>query len=218
MEKTILNNHQTQILDEISKDTNLTPRFYLTGGTALSEFYLQHRFSEDLDFFTDHDFDSQIILQSIQKWSNKFAFTYISEVVEPTYIFFIKFPGGNKLKIDFAPYPYISLSPKEKKIKNIQIDSLLDIAVNKLITVNQRNEVKDFVDLYFLLKHFTIWDLLSGVKQKFHQEIPPYILATDLLKCQDFDYLPKMIKPLKIENLKAFYYQLTEKLSKPMTK
>jgi predicted nucleotidyltransferase component of viral defense system len=28
--------------------------FYLTGGTALGRFYLNHRYSEDLDFFTDN--------------------------------------------------------------------------------------------------------------------------------------------------------------------
>lgn len=32
-----------------------TQEFYLTGGTALSAFYLQHRLSEDLDFFTNND-------------------------------------------------------------------------------------------------------------------------------------------------------------------
>ena len=26
--------------------------FFLTGGTALSAFFLEHRYSEDLDFFT----------------------------------------------------------------------------------------------------------------------------------------------------------------------
>ena len=26
--------------------------FFLTGGTALAEFYLQHRYSQDLDLFT----------------------------------------------------------------------------------------------------------------------------------------------------------------------
>lgn len=28
------------------------PGFYLTGGTALSRFHLEHRYSDDLDFFT----------------------------------------------------------------------------------------------------------------------------------------------------------------------
>ena len=29
--------------------------FYLTGGTALSRFYLDHRYSDDLDFFINHN-------------------------------------------------------------------------------------------------------------------------------------------------------------------
>ncbi len=29
--------------------------FYLTGGTALGRFYLNHRFSEDLDLFLNND-------------------------------------------------------------------------------------------------------------------------------------------------------------------
>ncbi|MEW5692252.1 MAG: nucleotidyl transferase AbiEii/AbiGii toxin family protein [Candidatus Hydrogenedentota bacterium] len=32
-----------------------TQKFYLTGGTALSEFYLKHRISEDLDFFCENE-------------------------------------------------------------------------------------------------------------------------------------------------------------------
>ncbi len=30
-------------------------QFYLTGGTALGRFYLNHRYSEDLDFFLNND-------------------------------------------------------------------------------------------------------------------------------------------------------------------
>ncbi len=32
-------------------------KFYLAGGTALSEFYFHHRISEDLDFFTEEELD-----------------------------------------------------------------------------------------------------------------------------------------------------------------
>ena len=34
--------------------------FYLTGGTALSAFYLHHRLSEDLDFFTESDVETEM--------------------------------------------------------------------------------------------------------------------------------------------------------------
>lgn len=35
--------------------SDLDTGFYLTGGTAASRGYLQHRFSDDLDFFINHD-------------------------------------------------------------------------------------------------------------------------------------------------------------------
>lgn len=52
-EKSILTLHQKDFLKEISKDRYFTQRFYFTGGTALAEFYLKHRVSEDLDFFRE---------------------------------------------------------------------------------------------------------------------------------------------------------------------
>ena len=40
---------------------SLNVDFYLTGGTALSRHYLQHRYSDDLDFFVNNhpDFKNQ---------------------------------------------------------------------------------------------------------------------------------------------------------------
>jgi predicted nucleotidyltransferase component of viral defense system len=55
MGKTILTPNQKILLAEISRYQPITKRFYLTGGTALSEFYFQHRLSEDLDFFSEYD-------------------------------------------------------------------------------------------------------------------------------------------------------------------
>ena len=47
----ILTPFQKELLRVIG-NSNLADNFYLTGGTALAAFYLQHRYSEDLDFFT----------------------------------------------------------------------------------------------------------------------------------------------------------------------
>ena len=47
----VLTKFQEKLLREISV-TPIKDNFFLTGGTALSAFYLRHRFSEDLDFFT----------------------------------------------------------------------------------------------------------------------------------------------------------------------
>lgn len=67
--------------------------------------------------------------------------------------------------------------------------------------------MKDFVDLYFLLETFTVWDLLEGVRMKFRTKLEPFFLSSDFLKVEEFDYLPKMIKPLSLEKLKSFFIQ-----------
>ncbi|MFH1863611.1 MAG: nucleotidyl transferase AbiEii/AbiGii toxin family protein [bacterium] len=53
MGQDLLTKEQKQILEFVSKDKVITSQFYLTGGTALSYFYFKHRFSEDLDFFSE---------------------------------------------------------------------------------------------------------------------------------------------------------------------
>jgi len=57
MAKSLLSVNQKIFLDFFSKHKLLFNSFYLTGGTALSEFYLNHRYSEDLDFFSEREFE-----------------------------------------------------------------------------------------------------------------------------------------------------------------
>ena len=74
--------------------------------------------------------------------------------------------------------------------------------------------VKDFVDLYYLLKKFTFWDLRKGAKQKFRMNIEPMLIAADFLAVEEFTVLPRMIKPLTLEELKAFFRAQAMKLAK----
>ncbi len=53
MGKTILTPKQFEFLELVKVEPQITKAFYLTGGTALSEFHLKHRLSEDLDFFIE---------------------------------------------------------------------------------------------------------------------------------------------------------------------
>ncbi len=54
-QKTLLNKAQQDFLHRFKKSRSGS-RFFLSGGTALAEFYLCHRISEDLDFFCDKEF------------------------------------------------------------------------------------------------------------------------------------------------------------------
>ena len=199
----ILTKEQGIILDEI-RQHSLFREFYLTGGTALSAFYLQHRYSEDLDFFTEKSLNTQEIDALMQMWAEKHHFTFTSEFREVVHVFYLTFQNQQVLKVDFAQYPYKRLQQGEK-VNDVTIDSLTDIAANKLLTITQRSAVKDFVDLYFLLERYTVWDLFQGVRIKFRRELEPFMIASDLLRVEQFDYLPKMIKPLTLQELKAFF-------------
>jgi len=165
---------QKLILDQIKKSEFLRSNFYFTGGTALSYFYLQHRYSEDMDFFSEKEFDQEKVLSTVRQWANKNNFTFGRQLKEVVQIFDLQFTNGKRLKIDFGYYPYRRVE-KGLVHEGVEIDSLIDIAINKLSSVNQRSQVKDFVDLYFLLKKFTIWDLIEGVRIKFRMELEPWI-------------------------------------------
>ncbi|MBM3283009.1 nucleotidyl transferase AbiEii/AbiGii toxin family protein [Candidatus Gottesmanbacteria bacterium] len=215
----ILTKEQELILAAINNHRYFQENFYFTGGSVLAEFYLQHRYSEDLDFFTDKRLDNEIIFTSISAWSRQFNFKFSSRFVEVVYRFDLTFKNNRKLKLDFGFYPYKRIE-KGFTYKNIKIDSLRDIATNKLNTVNQRTEVKDFVDLYFILQDkYTIWDLLYSAEVKFiNMDIDIELLAMDLLKVDDFVILPRMIKPLTFEQLNDFFRQKAKELGRKVVK
>jgi predicted nucleotidyltransferase component of viral defense system len=209
----ILTKEQQVILDLVKNNEFFRSNFYFTGGTALSAFYLKHRYSDDLDFFSQERFDQQIILTLIQEWSQKYKFSIkSSRFAEVVYVFMLQF-NNEILKVDFGYYPYKRVE-KSLMLDGIKIDSLLDIAVNKLLTISQRYSVKDFVDLYFLLQKFSIWDLIEGVRIKFKVELEPLLLGADFLKIEEFDYLPRMTAPLTLIELKEFFRQQAKEIGR----
>lgn len=212
-----LTQEQQIILDQVKGNEYLKSQFYFTGGTALRVFYLGHRESEDLDFFSQQKLEDQVIFNLVQQWSKKNNFIFESRLAEVVYIFNLSFKNGAKLKVDFGYYPYKLL--KEAEIKDsIRVDSLLDIAVNKLLTIQQRTDVKDFVDLYYLLDKFTVWDLMEGVQHKFRVKMEPFLIAADFMKVNQFEFLPKMIKRLSLKELKSFFVKRAKKLGKSVVR
>ena len=202
---------QKIIFDEFTKNSNLTKKFYFTGGTALSAVYLHHRESEDLDFFSSSEFENvpvDLFINNVSKKIHAKPHLIEREVVR---IYELIQNSRVIIKVDFAYYPYKRIK-KGIKINGVTVDSMRDIATNKLHTITSRTEVKDFVDLYFLLKEFSLWDLLYGVEHKFGMELDLVWLASDFLKVNQFDYLPKMLVPLSLKDLQDFYREQAKKL------
>lgn len=206
-----LTKNQALIFSEVAADDFLRAQFYFTGGTALSAFYLYHRESEDLDFFSKKEFPSEEIVKKVSVWAKKYSFQVERRQIENVHVYNLQFPNGEILKVDFVNHPYKSLE-EGKIVDGIRIDSLSDIATNKLLTINQRTQVKDFVDLYFLLEKYTVWDLMEGMRIKYSMKTEPFFIASDFLKIEDFEFLPKMIKPLTLEQLQTFFREKAKEI------
>ncbi|MEK7592112.1 MAG: nucleotidyl transferase AbiEii/AbiGii toxin family protein [Patescibacteria group bacterium] len=212
MEPVILTSDQAKVLQLFSRDTSLSKLFYLSGGTALSAFYLHHRYSDDLDFFTDKPFELSLISPFIRAVKNALISNSPSyEHLYDRHIFI--FATNPILKIEFSLYPFSHLSPPGLE-NGISIDSELDIAVNKLFTLFDRNEPKDFIDLYFLLQQYSLETLIDGVKKKFDFTISPLTLGSELLKVRHLDIFPRIITPLSKEMVVSFFEKKAHDLGK----
>ena len=98
-----------------------------------------------MDFFTKNDIDRDRVYEHITSLAKKFSFTFTYRLVDPVSIFMLKFQNNVTLKIDISKYPYPSLAKRKRTQFHIPIDSMLDIAVNKITAITQRTQVKDFV-------------------------------------------------------------------------
>lgn len=159
---------QDEILEMIDN-----PAFYLTGGTALSRFHYQHRFSDDLDFFYDgynHPKDNfnvsyREIINTLEKVFPDIEITIDGEFFKRL---FIK-QGDVPLRLEFV-YENFKTVGEKKKFKNTLIDSKENICANKIGTLLDRRSVKDFLDLYYLLKDI---ELEQAIKWSELKKVPP---------------------------------------------
>lgn len=134
----------------ILKDCDLP--FYLTGGTAVSRGYLNHRYSDDLDFFVNNDADFQAHIEKAVSAFNSAGFAIdFSEAsaISFTRLFLERNRSGlnkNGLKIDFVN----DIDTHFGDIQNTKVyyktDSLRNILSNKY-TALYRISVKDVIDI-----------------------------------------------------------------------
>lgn len=211
MEQTLLTSEQQVVLELFAKESTLRDEYYLSGGTALAEYYLQHRDSDDLDFFADTKTDIIFIESFVNKLTQRFgAPAARMEHIHDRRLFFLPLNEG-ELKLEFTSYPFLALDKRTQK-NGVFIDSLRDITANKLAALLDRFEPKDFVDLYFLLQNRSLEDIRSDVEKKFGLTVSPLFLGGELAKVRRIEILPRMRKPLTIEELKKFFTKLATEL------
>lgn len=149
----------TQSVLKIIGESGLSKDFYLAGGTALA-LYFGHRFSVDLDWFTERFNYASSFRQKLEQLGR----LSIDEESKGT------FNGAlNGVKVSFFGYPYPLISSKNKYSENVYLAGLPDIAAMKMEAVGNRGSYKDFIDIYFLLEKYSLEEILGFVRQKFDQ-------------------------------------------------
>ena len=204
----ILSENQKRLLSILSREKTICDNFYLTGGTALAEFYLGHRLSEDLDFFSENEFLAESVsatLRKIQKESGIKSVRY--EQSFNRNLFFLEMEN-DEIKTEFTYFPFERIEKKEKT-GNLYVDSLIDIAVNKVFTIYQNPRSRDFIDLYFILKKrgWNIKDLVKKAQVKFDHHINYLQLGAQFMKCLEFKDYPRMIVKIAENEWQDFFIE-----------
>ncbi|MBD3414794.1 MAG: hypothetical protein GF421_10235 [Candidatus Aminicenantes bacterium] len=142
---------QREILLRLITHPTIRESFFLTGGTALSAFYLYHRVSDDLDLFSLQSTDfSEIDFWIRSSWKGtcskiKQGPDFLSFLIEGTKVDFVIDDLSNKKNRERVEF---------EKDQSLLIDNIDNIASNKLSCIVSRTEPKDFIDTYFLFDNY----------------------------------------------------------------
>lgn len=191
--------------------------FYLTGGTALAGYYLYHRISDDLDFFIFDEPDRMFLHEfanDLQKALKAKSVRYERLYGRSQFFFTL---DNQELKVEFAKYHFQQLE-KPNVVNGLRVDTLRDISANKMMAMLDRFDPKDFIDLYFILQQFSLENIRKDAEKKFEIKIGDLFLGGELVKVRRIQALPKMIKPLTMEELKIFFAAEAKKLAPEILK
>jgi hypothetical protein len=191
-------------------------KFFLTGGTALAEFYLGHRLSYDLDFFTSESGLISPFSDAMQAELAKEGFT--ADLVRrfETFAEFKLSKDEDRTTIHLAYDSPFRFSPPVDTILGVKVNDYIDLIVDKLLTFFGRAEPRDAVDLYFILENEDLWKLSELAPQK-DPGFDFYWLAVALEKVKRFpdeiiQWPVDMLVEVDVQELKRKFSSLARNL------
>lgn len=187
---------------ELLKQSGLAKTFYWTGGTLLSVRYFHHRYSHDLDFFSDTSFSFADLEDFLGRLKERLGIGEISSHhISNRWEFILP---KDSMRIDFVHYNHEKkrLKPLEE-FEGVNVDSLEDVAANKTMAYFDRNEPKDLYDIYFLITkgNFPAEKLLDFVKRKFGVSFSEFSFWSESIK--SLKLLDSLIPLIPGENQKS---------------
>jgi len=195
--------HTLELLKKLSEEEFLL-KARLVGGTALALQY-GHRISIDLDFFRSITEDNETVKEKLNDIGT------LSVIKETSNIKIYLVDG---IKIDFVNYRYDWIDSAIEE-DGLRLASLKDIAAMKINAVEGRGTKKDFIDIYFLLQHYSFEKILDFYAQKY----PENSQFRALMSLTYFDdaeeqLMPKMLKDVGWEEMKNFISNKVNTFSK----
>jgi len=181
--------------------------FYLAGGTALA-LQIGHRDSVDFDFFTRKKFNSERLFAELK---TIFIDRKIKKIQEEKDTLSIIIDG--EIRASFMKYDY-------KRIGDFidggyfKMASLEDIGCMKCSAIISRSLLKDYVDLYFIIKKIGLQNLLNFCEHKF-KDVDISLILKSLVYFNDIveeKIMFKNNKNIKLKEIKKFFIQETEKI------
>lgn len=136
--------------------------FYLAGGTSLA-LQIGHRDSIDFDFFSEGDIHTEELFERLRKIFEEHKLLKIQEEINTLTVLI-----DESVNVSFFTYKY-KLIDKTISDKNLTYASIADIGCMKLSAITGRASNKDYIDLYFILKLFSLSDLLDKAHGKYPQ-------------------------------------------------
>ena len=141
-------------------------QFYLSGGTALSEFHLGHRLSFDLDLFTAEEQIIPPVSYQVEALAPRYGLQVSVTRRFATFVELLVSQEKEHLRVDLAlDSPFRFEVPLPTEI-GVRVNSFLDLKVDKLLAYYGRAEPRDAVDIYFIFQHDSPDALLPLAAQK----------------------------------------------------
>lgn len=153
-------------LNLIKKMRSLPLGSYLAGGTALA-LQLGHRTSLDFDFYTDKYFEIERVLAEFQ---NNFDKVTVEKIAKDSLTAEIE-----EVSFSLFYYPYKLIKPFTY-FEGIKLASIEDILAMKMVAISMRGKRRDFIDTYYLLKKFSLDQIIKITLRKYPSYQPMIIL------------------------------------------
>lgn len=173
------------------------PEYYLAGGTALA-LQIGHRLSIDFDFFYDKDIPPELLLKIQKVFKGSKIKVIVNHPEQLTVI-----PRG--INLTFLKYPFPPIFGL-KNCQGVRLLSIPEIAAAKAYSLGRRATLKDYVDLYYILKekHLSLEKLIKIVKRKY-KEFDQRLFLEQLIYFEDVEdieikFLKRKVSKKEIEN------------------